>query len=216
MALVGNDGASNFLYAADFHNRKVDVFDAGFHKVTVSGGFTDSALPAGYAPFGIQAVTSAGTTSIYVAYAMTQAGSDDEADGAGLGLVNVFDTHGVLKTHLVPAGGKLGDDVEVRFLGDPAGATKQKFKLPAKSEAKFGLFAQDANGISPSPVPAQRTLTSSGEGASAVTVPSGEGVTVDAYLPALAGISHVARVRSPLIGVQLWPPLVVFQTPAVA
>ena len=70
--------------------------------------------------------------------------------------------------------------------------------------------------ISPSPVPAQSTLTSSGEGASAVTDPSGDGVTVDAYLPAFAGTSQVWRVRSPLMAVQLCPPLVVFQTPAVA
>src|SRR5215472_7038629 len=70
--------------------------------------------------------------------------------------------------------------------------------------------------IKPSPVPAQSTLLSSGDGASAVTVPSADGVTPGAYLPALAGISQVWRVRSPLIAVQLWPPLVVFQTPAVA
>ncbi len=70
--------------------------------------------------------------------------------------------------------------------------------------------------IRPSPVPAQSTFTSSGEGASAVMVPRADGFTVDAYLPALAGTSHVWRVRSPLIGVQLCPPLMVFQTPAVA
>src|SRR5215468_27746 len=69
----------------------------------------------------------------------------------------------------------------------------------------------------PSPLPAQSTLTSSGEGASAVIVPKAEGVTVDPYLPAFGGMSQVApRVRSPLIGVQLRPPLVVFHTPAVA
>src|SRR5260370_96470 len=70
--------------------------------------------------------------------------------------------------------------------------------------------------IKPSPLPVQSTLTSSGEGASAVIVPSAEGVTVDAYLPAFAGTSQVWRVKSPLIAVQLWPPLVVFHTPAVA
>src|ERR1017187_41043 len=41
------------------------------------------------------------------------------------------------------------------------------------------------------------------------------GVTLATYLPALAGTSHVWRVRSPLMGVQLCPPLVVFHTPAV-
>src|SRR5580704_11262814 len=63
----------------------------------------------------------------------------------------------------------------------------------------------------PSPVPAHSTLASSGEGASAVIEPRGEGVSVLPYLPALAGISQVWRVRSPLMAVQLWPPLLVFQ-----
>ncbi len=56
-------------------------------------------------------------------------------------------------TAVVPAGGKLGEEVEVTFFGDPAGPFKQKIKLPATPEPKFGLFAQDAGGISPSPVP---------------------------------------------------------------
>src|ERR1035437_8048624 len=68
----------------------------------------------------------------------------------------------------------------------------------------------------PSPVPAHSTLTSRGDGASAVTEPCAAGVTVDAYFPAFEGTSQVWRVRSPLIGVQLWPALVVFHTPAVA
>src|SRR5271170_7393173 len=70
--------------------------------------------------------------------------------------------------------------------------------------------------MKPSPVPAQSTFTSIGEGASAVTEPCAAAFTVGAYLPALAGTSQVCRVRSPLIGVQLCPPLEVFQTPAVA
>src|SRR5207244_10096519 len=56
-------------------------------------------------------------------------------------------------TAVVPAGGKPGEEIEVRFLGDPAGEIRQKIKLPATPEAKFGLFAQDAEGISPSPIP---------------------------------------------------------------
>jgi uncharacterized protein (TIGR03118 family) len=101
------DGGANFLYATDFHNNKVDVFDKNFQKVTVAGGFTDSTLPANYAPFGIQAVTSGGQTVIYVTYAQTVPNSEDNANGAGLGLVNVFDTKGNLLKHLVPTGGAL-------------------------------------------------------------------------------------------------------------
>ena len=54
---------------------------------------------------------------------------------------------------VLPAGGKRGEEVEVRFLGDPMGEFKQKIKLPAAPTDKFGVFAQDANGISPSPIP---------------------------------------------------------------
>jgi hypothetical protein len=54
---------------------------------------------------------------------------------------------------VVPAGGKLGEEVEVRFLGDPSGEVRQKVKLPAKPDPNFGLFLQDAGGVSPSPIP---------------------------------------------------------------
>src|SRR3954452_15786672 len=66
--------------------------------------------------------------------------------------------------------------------------------------------------ICPSSVPAQRTFTSRDEGESAVMVPAGAGFTSAAYLPALAGTSHVWRARSPLIRVQLLPPSSVFHT----
>jgi hypothetical protein len=56
-------------------------------------------------------------------------------------------------TAVVPSGGKLGEEVEVRFLGDPTGEIRQKIKLPATYREKFGIFAQDAGGIAPSPIP---------------------------------------------------------------
>src|ERR1044071_8819219 len=64
----------------------------------------------------------------------------------------------------------------------------------------------------PSSVPAQRTFTSRGDGDSAVMLPSGPGVTVLAYFPAFAGTSHVERVRSGLIRVQLCARSVDFHT----
>jgi uncharacterized protein (TIGR03118 family) len=110
---IAKNGAGNFLYATDFHNGKIDVFDAKFAKQTPSAtsfSFADAMLPAGYAPFGIQAVNNGpgNTTQLYVSYAQ-QALPDkhDNADGAGLGIVDVFDTNGTLATHLITAGGKL-------------------------------------------------------------------------------------------------------------
>jgi uncharacterized protein (TIGR03118 family) len=104
LALASN-GTANQLYAADFHNAKVDVFNTQFHKIAAPGGFMDPQLPAGYAPFGIQAVQLAGTTVIVVTYAQhTAAAPDVEVVGPGLGVVNVFDANGTLLKRLVAAG----------------------------------------------------------------------------------------------------------------
>jgi uncharacterized protein (TIGR03118 family) len=91
------------LYATDFHNGRVDVFDGNFAPVISVGAFTDANLPAGYAPFGIQAIGS----QIFVSYAMQDAQAHNEVVGAGLGAVDVFDPAGVLVTRLIAPGGKL-------------------------------------------------------------------------------------------------------------
>lgn len=100
---IGAQGGANRLYAADFHNARVDVFDGSFALLNDASAFVDPALPAGYAPFGIQAVGS----TIVVAYARQDAGAVDEVKGAGLGVVNVFDMAGTLLRRLVSPGGAL-------------------------------------------------------------------------------------------------------------
>lgn len=99
LALASNNGAP-FLYATDFHNGKVDVFDSGFRKLANSG-FSDPQLPAGYAPFGILSIGG----MLYVSYAMQQVpDKHDEVDGAGLGLIDVYDPAGQLLKRLATGG----------------------------------------------------------------------------------------------------------------
>ncbi len=100
---IASVGGAPRLYAADFHNGVVDVFDGNFAPVVVGGAFVDPALPAGYAPFGIQAIGN----QIFVSYAKQDAQAQDEVGGIGLGAVNVFDTAGNLVQRLIPVGGKL-------------------------------------------------------------------------------------------------------------
>src|SRR5262249_44389863 len=74
------------LYAADFRNAKVDVFDTAFRKQPRSATqfpFTDPSLPSGYAPFGIAVIDDV----VYVAYAQRLASNADPVSGPGLGLV---------------------------------------------------------------------------------------------------------------------------------
>jgi hypothetical protein len=53
-------------------------------------------------------------------------------------------------TATLPAGGKYGDEVEVRFLGDVAGEWTRKIKLPEQPDPAFGLLAEDDGGVAPS------------------------------------------------------------------
>ena len=93
LAMAG-DGNTHFrLYAADFHNGKIDVIDSGFVKTSVSGGFADPQVPATFHPFNIMNIQG----NLYVSYALCcEPNSDDEVAGRGLGYVNVFDADGNL------------------------------------------------------------------------------------------------------------------------
>jgi len=97
---IDSTTAGTRLYAADFHNARVDVFDGAFDPVTVAGAFEDPNLPAGYAPFGIQ--TLAG--SVYVAYALRDAEGEDEVAGPGLGAVDKYDLAGHLLARVATGG----------------------------------------------------------------------------------------------------------------
>jgi uncharacterized protein (TIGR03118 family) len=110
LALAGN-GTANFLYATDFHNNKIDMFDAGYTRQTPGASkFVDPSLPSGYAPFGIQALQNgAGNTwQLYVAYAEpAPPDNHDNQNGAGLGLVDIYDASGNFVKRLVSPGGAL-------------------------------------------------------------------------------------------------------------
>jgi hypothetical protein len=54
-------------------------------------------------------------------------------------------------TAIVPAGGKLGETVEVRWIGDVLGETRSSVTLPAQPLPGFGLVARDERGIAPYP-----------------------------------------------------------------
>ena len=90
----------SFLYASNFHDGTVDVFDAHFKKVSSPGGFSDPAIPPGYAPFGIQNIHGL----IYVTYAKQDAAKHDDVKGIGHGFIDVYTTDGFLVDRLVSRG----------------------------------------------------------------------------------------------------------------
>jgi uncharacterized protein (TIGR03118 family) len=99
VAIAGN-GEREMLYAADFRNRKIDVYDATFHPASVAGGFADRNIPSDYGPFNVMNIQG----NLYVAYAKKDPNSDDEMKGAGFGFVDVFDADGNLLKRLARRG----------------------------------------------------------------------------------------------------------------
>ena len=94
---IGSVGSTNYIYATNFHSGGIDVFSGTFVKQPFT--FTDPALPAGYAPFGIENIGG----QLYVTYAVKGASGDDVA-GAGNGIVDVFTTNGAFVKRLVSNG----------------------------------------------------------------------------------------------------------------
>jgi uncharacterized protein (TIGR03118 family) len=87
---IGKVGSAGYLYAADFHNGRVDVLNSAWQLQSWAGAFVDPGIPAGFAPFGIQNLNG----EIFVTYAKQDADAEDEIAGPGLGYVSAFGTDG--------------------------------------------------------------------------------------------------------------------------
>jgi uncharacterized protein (TIGR03118 family) len=120
LTLAQPEGRGPLLYAADFPNKRIVVFNSLFRRTTVFGGFRDSTIPAGWGPFNVQSIGS----RILVAYAKLN--GEDEQPGPHLGRVDVFNRRGLLIRRLVVGGA----------LNAPWGLTRAP-------EVGFGPFSGD-------------------------------------------------------------------------
>jgi uncharacterized protein (TIGR03118 family) len=100
----GRVGSRDFLFATDFHNGVVDVFDAHFNLVNT---FTDTQLATTcplpgqcFAPFGIRNIGG----KLFVTFALQDADKHDDVPGPGNGFVDVFSTSGRLLKRLISHG----------------------------------------------------------------------------------------------------------------
>jgi uncharacterized protein (TIGR03118 family) len=125
---IGASGGFTYLYAADFHNNRIDVMPST-GAPALAGNFVDPNLPAGYAPFNVQNIDG----QIYVSYAKQDAAAHDDAPGAGFGFVSIFSPNGDFVKRLASGGalnapwglthapvgwGDFGGDILVGNFGD--------------------------------------------------------------------------------------------------
>ena len=108
-----------FLAVTNFHSGFVEPYTGFFVPLAPPGSFTDPALPAGYAPFGIQVIGN----QVFVTYALQDAAKHDPVPGAGHGIVSIFDLEGNFVKRFATGGP----------LNTPWGV--------AKASSKFGVFS---------------------------------------------------------------------------
>jgi uncharacterized protein (TIGR03118 family) len=131
---IGNNSSGLFLYATDFRDGKIAVWDSSFSSISTAAAelntkFIDSTIPSTFAPFGIQNING----QLWVTYAKQDAAKHDPVPGAGRGFVDVFDTDGNLLRHFAARGvldapwsvvlapahfGLFGNDILIGNFGD--------------------------------------------------------------------------------------------------
>lgn len=96
-ATIAEINGKEFILAANFRSRRVDVFDSNFQPVHVSEElFDDDEIPSDFAPFNVQGIGP----NIYVTYAKQDAAKHDPVAGAGFGFVTIFSPSGRKLVHL--------------------------------------------------------------------------------------------------------------------
>ena len=93
---VAIDGSR--VFATDFHNARVNVYDAQWHRLRLPGAFVDESIPAWYAPFGIQAIDG----RVFVTYVYRAPVNGNDAPTGGY--VDEFDRDGRLVARVQHAG----------------------------------------------------------------------------------------------------------------
>jgi uncharacterized protein (TIGR03118 family) len=141
---ISNGPAGPLLYATDFHNARVDVFDGAWQPATLpAGAFVDPKLKKHYAPFGIQTIGS----RVFVTYAKQDKDAADEVAGKGRGFVDAYDLTGNFLGRVAqrgelnaPWGLALAPDGFGRFGGDLLVGNFGDGQINAFEERKDGRF----------------------------------------------------------------------------
>jgi uncharacterized protein (TIGR03118 family) len=85
------------IFAANFSQRRIDVFDTNFQPVKVKGAFQDVFIPQDFAPYNVAALNG----QIFVTYAKQDQDRVNAQPGVGRGFIDVFTPDGKFVKRLV-------------------------------------------------------------------------------------------------------------------
>jgi uncharacterized protein (TIGR03118 family) len=99
-ATIVGKGKKAQLLVTNFHAGTIEAYNQNFETLATNGAFTDPSLPAGFAPFNVQAIGN----KVYVTYAKQDATATSDLSGPGNGVVAVFDAKGKFKGEIANGG----------------------------------------------------------------------------------------------------------------
>jgi uncharacterized protein (TIGR03118 family) len=127
---LGTNAHGNVIFASDFHNGQVDIFDKNFQLV---GSLTDPNPHAGFAPFGVHNLNG----TLFVTFAKQDDPNDahDDVEGPGNGFIDEFTINGDFIKRFATGSALQPGGLDV--LNSPFGA--------AVAPADFGQFSSTPN-----------------------------------------------------------------------
>jgi uncharacterized protein (TIGR03118 family) len=135
---IARDGIANFIYVADFHNAKVDVFDQSFNYVSKS--FNDPGIPPGFAPFNIKNIDG----MLYITYAKQKLPDNhDDTSGLGNGYVDIFRPNGTFVKRFASQG-TLNSPWGIAQAPEDFGAGRNAILISNFGDGRINVF--DPNG----------------------------------------------------------------------
>ncbi len=84
---LSSNSAGPVLLAANFSEATIDVYTNGGTGAVLAAQFSDTAAPNGYAPFNVQEIDGI----IFVTFAKQDEAREDDVQGRGNGLIDIFD-----------------------------------------------------------------------------------------------------------------------------
>jgi uncharacterized protein (TIGR03118 family) len=130
--------AGSRLYATDFHNGRVDVFDDRWHLVRLPGAFVDPKVPAWYAPFGIAVLRD----HVFVTYAFRAPVNGNDAPSGGY--VDEYTLDGRLVARLPRSG--LNEPWGMTFAPRTFGRYAGSLLIGNFGDGTIEAFARDGDG----------------------------------------------------------------------
>jgi len=166
---IGVSHDAQFFFAADFHNARVDVFNRKFRHVALKrGAFTDTNLPAGYAPFNITNIGG----QLYVTYALQDAAAHDDVAGPRHGFIDVFNTDGTLVKRFASRGSLDSHGAPCRpRITSASSATTSWSETSAMERSAPSTTRENSWASSPAPTAIRSRSTACGASASATAQP---------------------------------------------